>query len=279
MKKTLIALVLLASAVFAIAACTESTGAPPYVEPAMEGFTIAETASEPSTESASSTSQAAESESVLRTEAKTSFSAGTARQTATASKARPAPTITATVRASQASTTRPVTAAQTAATTRYVPPAATTTTTTTQTITTTTARAATTTTRPSTTTTTTRTTTAQALSDYEAMGQTLYQTKAIEALNALRAGRGLAPMAQSPALMTSCLAQAQKMAAAGKAFHTEGIPPGFESVASMPYYWPAQVMGENLANHVSNFLEPQYGNVGIAVVRSGNQIYAVMQGN
>jgi len=111
------------------------------------------------------------------------------------------------------------------------------------------------------------------------MGQALYQAKVIEALNALRAERGLAPMAQSPALMASCLAQAQKMANDGKAYHTEGNPPGFESVAMMPYYWPAQVLGENLANHVSNFLEPQYGNVGIAVVRSGNQIFAVMQGN
>gem|GEM_PF-5125062 len=111
------------------------------------------------------------------------------------------------------------------------------------------------------------------------MGQTTYQTKVIEALNALRTGNGLAPMAPSDELMASTLAQAQKMAAAGKSFHTEGFPPGFESVAHVPYNTPAQVLGEMLANHVQNFLMDGYSNVGIAVVRDGNRLYAVMQGN
>ena len=111
------------------------------------------------------------------------------------------------------------------------------------------------------------------------MGQTAYQTKVIEALNNLRAGRGLAPMAPSNELMATTLAQAQKMAAAGKSFHTEGFPPGFESVAKVPYDIPAQVLGETLATHVQNFLMDGYSNVGIAVVRQGNALYAVMQGN
>ena len=111
------------------------------------------------------------------------------------------------------------------------------------------------------------------------MGQTAYQTKVIEALNNLRAGRGLAPMTPSEELMASTLAQARKMAAAGKSFHTEGFPPGFESVAHVPYNFPAQVLGEMLTNHVQNFLMDGYGNAGIAVVRSGNTLYAVMQGN
>lgn len=111
------------------------------------------------------------------------------------------------------------------------------------------------------------------------MGQAGYQTKVIEALNALRAERGLAPMAPSAELTASTLAQAQKMAAAGKSFHTEGFPPGFESVAHVPYNFPAQLLGEMLANHVQNFLMDGYSNVGIAVVRNGNTLYAVMQGN
>jgi uncharacterized protein YkwD len=111
------------------------------------------------------------------------------------------------------------------------------------------------------------------------MGQAAYQTKVIEALNNLRAGRGLAPMAPSEELMASTLAQARKMAAAGKSFHTEGFSPGFESVAHVPCNFPAQVLGEMLANHVQNFLMDGYSNAGIAVVRSGNTLYAVMQGN
>ena len=101
----------------------------------------------------------------------------------------------------------------------------------------------------------------------------------IEALNNLRAGRGLTLMVPSAELTASTLAQAQKMAAAGKSFHTEGFPPGFESVAHVPYNFPAQVLGEMLTNHVRNFLMDGYSNVGIAVVRDGNRLYAVMQGN
>jgi len=59
----------------------------------------------------------------------------------------------------------------------------------------------------------------------------------------------------------------------------QGFPPGFEAVAHVPYNFPAQLLGEMLTNHVSNFLMDGYSNVGIAVVRSGNTLFAVMQGN
>ena len=130
-----------------------------------------------------------------------------------------------------------------------------------------------------TTTTATPITVTQAGPDYEAMGQAAYQDEAIRALNALRAQRGLPPMVPNPALMASCLAQAQKMTAAGRSFHTEGNPPGFESVSHVPCDFPAQVLGEMLTLHVSNFLMDGYDNVGIAVVRSGSTLYACMQGN
>ena len=117
------------------------------------------------------------------------------------------------------------------------------------------------------------------LNDYEAMGQTLYQEKAIEALNAMRAERGLALMSKSDYLMSTCLDQARKMAAAESSFHTGEFPPGFESVSYVPYDFPAKVLGEMLTLHVGNFLAPESTLVGIAVVRNGNRLYACMQGN
>jgi len=115
MKKTLVVMGLTLLAVIVIAACGgESTGAPAYVEPAMEGFTVAETTSELVTESALQTS---ESESAAQTEAATSFSAGTTTQKAAkstmqkATAAQIAPAAAPPVTTS--TTARPVTAAQT----------------------------------------------------------------------------------------------------------------------------------------------------------------------
>jgi len=310
MKKTLIALALLAAAVIAAAACTESTGVPAYVEPTMEGFTVAETTSEFFTESAL---QPAESELATQTEAAASFSAGKPTTTAaiTTSTARPVTAATAkptTTTAKPATAPVPAvptsaTAAQATTTTRYVQPQ----TAASQTATATTAApvistaqytmgnyewvgttqattTATTTTRPTTMTTTTTTTaapatTTQAKPDYESMGQAQYQEEIIKALNAMRAEQGLAPMAKSDYLMSACLDQARKMAAAENSFHTDGFPPGFESVSYVPYDFPAKVLAEMLTLHVGNFLDAQSTLVGIAVVRNGNRLYACMQGN
>ncbi len=189
----------------------------------------------------------------------------------------------------------PATAAQTTTATRYVSPQALATTTTTQyvapvtsatraptTITTTSMQATITTTLPTTTrptTVTTTTTATQAKPDFEAMGQAAYQDEAIRALNALRAERGLQPMTVNASLMSTSLAQAQKMAAAGTSFHSEENLPGCESVCRVPYNFPAKLMGETLAKHVTQFLESSRTSVGVAVVRQGNYLYAVMQGN
>jgi len=283
MRKQLIALALILALAAAVIACgrTDTTG---YVEPAMEGTTITETTSELSTETAL---LAAESESAAQTEA-TSFSAGktavldiavstaakpteiAARQTA----AKPAATTIA------PAVTTPATAAQTTTTTRYVPPqtAAVTTTTrhaplsTTLTVTTTQYVS------PTTTTTTAPTTKPQALSDYEAMGQALYQEEALKALNAMRAERGLLPMTVNATLTANSLAHAQKMAAAGKEFHSTENLPGCESVSRIPANFPAKLLGETLANHTPQFLESSRSSVGIAVIRQGSYLYAVMQG-
>ena len=116
MRKQLIALAIVLALAAVLIACGRNAETTGYVEPAMEGFTIAETTSELSTESAL---QAAESELAEQTEAAISFSDGTKSQTtatnatqkATAAQSDPAtPT--------QAMTARPVTAAQMTTTTQ-----------------------------------------------------------------------------------------------------------------------------------------------------------------
>ena len=156
------------------------------------------------------------------------------------------------------------TARPTTTTTQYVPPATTTTT------------------RPPTTTTTTSaapTTVTQAGPDYEAMGQVAYQDEAIRALNALRAERGLPPLTVNATLTANSLAQAQRMAAAGQEFHSTVDLPGCESVCRVPTNFPAKLLGETLGKHVPQFLTDSRSGVGIAVVRQGNYLYAVMQGS
>jgi len=114
--------------------------------------------------------------------------------------------------------------------------------------------------------------------DYEAMGQAAYQDEAIRALNALRAERGLPPMTVNMTLMANSLAQAQRMVAAGREYHSTVDLPGCESVARVPYNFPAKLLGETLGKHVPQFLTDSRSTVGIAVVRQGNYLYAVMQG-
>jgi uncharacterized protein YkwD len=111
------------------------------------------------------------------------------------------------------------------------------------------------------------------------MGQATYQDEAIKGLNALRAERGLPPMTINATLMANSLAQAQRMAAAGKEFHSTENLPGCESVARIPYNFPAKLLGETLGKHSPQFLEACRSSVGIAVVRQGNYLYAVMQGS
>ena len=268
MKKTLIALGLALLAAILIAACAESTGAPVCVEPAMEGsveltrpegaLTTAAT-SELFTET---TSQATESESATQAEAAASFSAGTTTQAlatsttraATSEEAAAKATTTKARTATQAPVTAapyepPVTAAATTTTTFYVPPA----------------------------------TMAALQIDRGAQEMVVmdmeYLNEVVATLNRIRAERGLAPMIMNNGLMESSLAHAKKMAEAGTSFHSDP-PPGFESVGYVPYHvFTAQMLGEDLTTHVSNFTQDGYFSVGIAVVKRGDYLYAVMQGN
>ena len=100
----------------------------------------------------------------------------------------------------------------------------------------------------------------------------------IRALNNIRAGLGLEPMREDPALMASSLEQAWKMARAGNCFHSES-PPGCESVAYYPLrFFSAEAVGESLTYHVSDFRQAEKTRVGVAVVRRGDYLYCVMQG-
>jgi len=265
MKKSMIALAVTAL-LLAFVACAGRTGTTNSAQtvwettaPVTEAFTeTAEERAAPVSETPTGTTDAVTTTlpvpaSAVATTTRTTTTKSSASSTTAKPVAAPAPVVLP-----------PVTAALTTTMTRYVPP---------QTVAT---MATTTTTRyvPPATTTTTR-----QLPDYEAMGQTAYQDEAIRALNAMRAKQGLAPMAKSDYLMSTCLAQAQVMAAAGRNIHSE-FPPGCESVGFVPYDFPAQVLGEVLAHHVSQFLtDGDRVNVGIAVVRDGNYLYAVMQGN
>ena len=158
-------------------------------------------------------------------------------------------------------TTQAVTTATTTTTAQYVLPV-------------------TTTTQPPTmTTTTSPTTVTQAGPDYEAMGQAAYQDEAIRALNALRAEYGLPPMTVSVTLMATSLAQAQRMVVAGREYHSTVDLPGCESVARIPYNFPAKLLGETLGKHTPQFLTDSRSTVGIAIIRQGNNLYAVMQGS
>ena len=106
-----------------------------------------------------------------------------------------------------------------------------------------------------------------------------YLNEVVATLNRIRAGRGLAPMVMNDGLMESSLAHAKKMAEAGTSFHSDP-PPGFESVGYVPHHvFTAQMLGEDLTIHVSNFTQDGYFSVGIAVVKRGDYLYAVMQGN
>ena len=79
------------------------------------------------------------------------------------------------------------------------------------------------------------------------------------------------------ALSNECLVQAKKMAEAGRTFHAE-FPTGSEGVARVPYNHPAVLLGDVMCTHVSDFLDTDRVKFGIAVVKKGSHLYAVVQG-
>ena len=262
MTKTLIALGLALLAVILIAACAESTGAPVYVEPAMESTTTTAATSESFTET---TSQDMESETAVQAEAAASFSSGITTQALATSTTRAATSKEATAKATTtkaATTARPATQAPVTAA-PYTPPvtaAATTTTTTAEP-------------KPQ-----TQAPVPQPVLENEAMGPE-FLAVALNALNEIRAEFGLAPMREDPALMESSLELAWRMAKAEDCFHSEN-PHGCESVAYYPsQFFPAKVVGERLTYHSPGFREEQNVRVGIAVVKYDGYLYCVMQGD
>lgn len=79
------------------------------------------------------------------------------------------------------------------------------------------------------------------------------------------------------ALSDLCLAQAIKMAEAGKAYHSETLS-GCEGVSRVPYNHPADLLGDVMCTHVPNFLDTDRVKIGVAVVKKGNYLYSVVQG-
>ena len=253
MRKQLIALALALVFSAVMIACGSSGSTTGYAEPTTEDTTATETASEFTDETVS---QTAESETSTPAESTVSFSAGTTTRTYAESTARPAtaaqPAVTqATTRTAATTTARPVTAATTnTTTTRHIPP----------------------------TTTTTTLQLDRGAQDIVPMDMA-YLNEVVAELNRIRAERGLAPMVMNPALMASTLTHAKKMAEAGTSFHSE-LSTGFESVGHVPHHvFTAQMLGEDMTTHVSNFTQDGYFSVGIAVVKRGDYLYAVMQGD
>jgi len=108
------------------------------------------------------------------------------------------------------------------------------------------------------------------------MGQD-YLNGVLKGINERRAALGLAPAKLDSALSSLCLIQAKKMAEAGYDFHSDN-PTGCEGVAKVPYNFPAELLGDVMCSHVPNFLDDGRTKVGIAVVKKGNSLFAVVQG-
>jgi len=99
----------------------------------------------------------------------------------------------------------------------------------------------------------------------------------LDGINERRSALGL-PLAKLDSTLSSeCLVQAKKMAEAGYTFHSEW-PTGCEGVAKVPYNFPADLLGDMMCSHVADFTYEATTKIGVAVVRSGNSLFAVVQG-
>ena len=96
-------------------------------------------------------------------------------------------------------------------------------------------------------------------------------------MNDRRAALGLPLAKLNSALSDECLVQAKKMADAGYDFHSDK-PTGCESTMKVPYNFPAELMGDQMCNHVADFTYEATTKIGIAVVKKGNSLYVVIQG-
>lgn len=126
---------------------------------------------------------------------------------------------------------------------------------------------------PSSTSPTTSTPTTPA---YEILGQD-YLNGVLNGINERRKALGLPLAKLDSALTNECLVQAKKMAEDGREFHSEH-PTGCEGVAKVPYNFPADLMGDMMCNHVADFTYEATIKIGVAVVKSGNSLFVVVQG-
>ena len=108
------------------------------------------------------------------------------------------------------------------------------------------------------------------------MGQD-YLNGVLAGINERRSALGLAAAKLDSALSSECLIQAKIMAEAGYDFHSDN-PTGCEATAKVPYNFPAELLGDLMCDHVPNFLDSGRTKIGIAVVRKGNSLFAVIQG-
>lgn len=99
----------------------------------------------------------------------------------------------------------------------------------------------------------------------------------LSGINSRRSELGLPLAHLNSALSTECLVQAKKMADAGNSFHSSN-PSGCEGVARVPYNHPADLLGDVMCTHVPDFLYDSTVKIGVAVVKKGNYLYAVVQG-
>jgi uncharacterized protein YkwD len=113
-------------------------------------------------------------------------------------------------------------------------------------------------------------------------------------INALRKERGLAPLSRDPAAASAALAQAARMAKAGKMSHLIGFNDSFlgrmkgqavtlpaaENIAvGQADAEKAYLAWLNSPKHLENMLGPGYSGLGVAVMRnpaSGNRPYWAM---
>jgi len=96
-------------------------------------------------------------------------------------------------------------------------------------------------------------------------------------MNDRRAALGYPLATLNSALSNECLVQAKKMADAGHTFHSEK-PSGCEGVAKVPYNFPAELMGDQMCNHVADFTYEATTKIGIAVVKKNNSLFVVVIG-
>ena len=114
-----------------------------------------------------------------------------------------------------------------------------------------------------------------AIPEYEVLGLD-YLNGVLKGMNDRRAALGYPPATLDSALSDECLVQAKRMADAERTFHSEK-PTGCEGVAKVPYNFPAELMGDLMCGHVARFTYESTTKIGVAAIKSGNNLFIVVQ--